>query len=135
MQIAVFTLVIAGRRFDVLDLVFTRQRYAIDALDPGTLLLVRLGQVDPHRLHFFQIAVTLDVDLVQAAVLQYEYIDHAYLADRFFREVALQFLRRGNSHSLQFKQLLTSLHSKAIRPTPCAAKSARCVATDMPSRD
>lgn len=75
-QIAVFRLVVTGRSFDVLDFVLARQRHAVDGLDPGTLVIRRVGQIHPDRVGMLQIGARVDRYLVEPAVLEYENIDH-----------------------------------------------------------
>ena len=85
MEVAVFRFVITCGCFDVLDFIFVRQSDAIDALDPRALIVIRIGQVDPDRRRVFKVGPAFDIDLVQAPVLQNEYIDHAALSGRAFR--------------------------------------------------
>ena len=89
MQVAVFGFVIPGRCLDILDLVFIRQGHAVDALDPGALIVIGVGQVDPYGHCFFEVGAAFDIDLIQPPVLQYEYINHALPLPRTWRGAAL----------------------------------------------
>jgi hypothetical protein len=68
-QVAVFRLVVAGRGLDVLDFVLAGQDDVIGRLDPGALLVGRIGEVDPDGRHVLQIGARRDRNLIQSAIL------------------------------------------------------------------
>ncbi len=77
MEVAIFRFVITCGCLDVLYFIFARQSNAVDALDPRPLIVIRVGQINPHRCRVLEVGATFDIDLVQAAILQNEYVNHA----------------------------------------------------------
>src|SRR5690606_13489730 len=76
MQITVIFFVVARRCFNVLDFILIRQGHTVNAFDPIAFLLIRITQINPYRPGIGEIDASLDIDLIQTAILQYKHIDH-----------------------------------------------------------